>query len=80
MRQQRHYRTDFVLPSEAAFERNRVICVVASLKRTLRERWQEVVAELVRLSAPNVYLVTAPTTTYQPGTSKGYATTILCIW
>ena len=57
--QDRRYRTDFVFPSEKAFDKNRVICVVASLKRTLRERWQEVVAELTQLAAPNVYLVTA---------------------
>ncbi len=56
--QARRYRTDFVFPSEKAFDQNRVICVVASLKRTLRERWQEVVGELTQLAAPNVYLVT----------------------
>ena len=58
--QQQHdgYRTDFVLPSSSAFERNRTRCVVASLKRTLRERWQEVAGELRQLQAPNVFLVT----------------------
>ena len=59
MQQHQRYRTDFVFPSEQAFDQNRVVCVVASLKRTLRERWQEVVAELTNLAAPNVYLVTA---------------------
>lgn len=57
--QEERYRTDLVFPSEEAFNQNRVICVVASLKRTLRERWQEVVGELTQLAAPNVYLVTA---------------------
>ncbi|MDE2766229.1 MAG: type II restriction endonuclease [Chloroflexota bacterium] len=56
--QQAHLRTDFVLPSSSAFERNRTSCVVASLKRTLRERWQEVAGELKQLQAPNVFLVT----------------------
>ncbi len=59
VQQHRRYRTDIVFPNEQAFDRNRVVCVVASLKRTLRERWQEVVAELTNLAAPNVYLVTA---------------------
>ncbi len=57
--QNRNYRTDFIMPSHAAFEKNSTICAVASLKRTLRERWQQVVAELVSLQAPNVFLVTA---------------------
>lgn len=58
-RQHREYRTDFTLPSDGAFERNRTVCAVASLKRTLRERWQEVAGELTQLRAPNVFLVTA---------------------
>lgn len=58
-RQHRRYRTDFILPSNSAFDRNRTVCAVASLKRTLRERWQEVAGELTNLRAPNVFLVTA---------------------
>ncbi len=58
-RQHRQLRTDFILPSNSAFDRNRTVCVVASLKRTLRERWQEVAGELTKLRAPNVFLVTA---------------------
>lgn len=58
-RQNRRYRTDFVLPSDGAFDRNRTVCAVASLKRTLRERWREVSGELKEIRAPNIYLVTA---------------------
>ena len=57
--QHRQLRTDFILPSDEAFDYDRTVCVVASLKRTLRERWQEVAGELKNLSAPNVFLVTA---------------------
>lgn len=57
--QHRDLRTDFIFPSGGAFDYDRTICVVASLKRTLRERWQEVAGELRNLSAPNVFLVTA---------------------
>ena len=58
-KQQRRTRVDFMMPSDAAFERNRMVCAIASLKRTLRERWREVVGELVELRAANVFLVTA---------------------
>lgn len=57
--QHRQLRTDFILPSDQAFDYNRTACVVASLKRTLRERWQEVAGGLTKLRAPNVFLVTA---------------------
>lgn len=69
-RQHKKYRTDFMLPSEDAFDKNRVVCVVASLKRTLRERWLEVVGELTQLHAPNVYLITADENV-SPGHVKG---------
>lgn len=58
-RQVQRHRTDFVLPSDGAFDRNRAVCAVASLKRTLRERWREVAGELHEIRAPHVYLVTA---------------------
>ncbi len=70
VRQSQQRRTDFILPGETAFEKNHVVCVVASLKRTLRERWQEVVGELTQLRAPNVYLVTADDKV-SPGHVKG---------
>ena len=58
-KQQRKTRVDFMMPSDTAFEKNRMFCAIASLKRTLRERWREVVGELVELHATNVFLVTA---------------------
>ncbi len=60
-KQQRKTRVDFMMPSDSAFDRNRMICAIVSLKRTLRERWREVVGELVELHATNVFLVTADT-------------------
>ncbi|HID61850.1 MAG TPA: hypothetical protein EYP49_03770 [Anaerolineae bacterium] len=38
--------------------RDRNLAIVLSAKRTLRERWQEVVDELQRMNSPNVYLAT----------------------
>lgn len=55
----RKYRVDFMIPSSAAFARNRTTAMIASAKRTLRERWREVVEELHNTRAPNVFLVTA---------------------
>lgn len=52
-------RTDLVLPSEVVYRDNPNIGVIVSAKRTLRERWREVVEELMKLRAPNVYLFTA---------------------
>ena len=55
----RAYRVDFMMPSDDAFRANRTVAAIASLKRTLRKRWREVVAELVQLQSPNIFLVTA---------------------
>jgi hypothetical protein len=55
----RRYRVDFVMPSGEAFARNKTTAMIASAKRTLRERWREVVEELFNTRAPNVFLVTA---------------------
>ena len=55
----RAFRVDFMIPSDEAFQRNRTVAVIASAKRTLRERWREVVEELYAMRAPNVFLVTA---------------------
>jgi len=57
--QTREYRTDFVIPSQALFQRDRTRAIIFSVKRTLRERWQEVVDELHHTNCPNVYLATA---------------------
>lgn len=55
----RTFRVDFMIPSDEIFRRNRTVAVVASAKRTLRERWREVVEELQALRSPNIFLVTA---------------------
>lgn len=58
-KQERHNRTDLILPNVETFNRNKNIAAVISLKRTLRERWAEVAEELFNLRSPNVYLFTA---------------------
>jgi hypothetical protein len=52
-------KVDYVIPSEEAFKRNRTACVVISIKRTLRERWRQVVGELAATNAGRIYLLTA---------------------
>ena len=55
----RQYRVDFVIPSDEVFSRNRNVAMIASAKRTLRERWREVVEELHNTRSPNIFLITA---------------------
>ncbi len=55
----RKYRVDFILPNSAFLAKNRTRAMIASAKRTLRERWREVVEELHNTRAPNIYLITA---------------------
>ena len=57
--QTRDYHTDFVIPSQDFYEKDRTRAMIFSIKRTLRERWQEVVEELYHTRCPNVYLATA---------------------
>lgn len=57
--QTENYHTDFVIPSLQFFEKDRTRAMIFSVKRTLRERWQEVVEELHHTNCPNVYLATA---------------------
>lgn len=57
--QSRRERADFILPSAELLQRDRPKAVLLSAKRTLRERWQEVVDELQRVGCPNTYLATA---------------------
>ncbi|MEA3369190.1 MAG: type II restriction endonuclease [Candidatus Ratteibacteria bacterium] len=54
-------KVDYVIPSEKAFRKNRTACVVISIKRTLRERWKQVVGELVSTNAGRIYIMTADT-------------------
>jgi len=55
----RSYRVDFMIPSDSLFKKNPTAAAIASAKRTLRERWREVVEELHAMRAPNIFLVTA---------------------
>lgn len=58
-KKKRAHRVDFMMPSNAAFLRNPTSASVVSAKRTLRERWREVVEELQALRSPNIFLITA---------------------
>jgi len=53
------FRVDFFIPDKATFDKNRTTAMIVSVKRTLRERWREVVEELYNTRAPNVFLLTA---------------------
>ena len=55
----RKYRVDFMLQSDELFNQNRTAAAIVSAKRTLRERWREVVEELHAMRAPNIFLITA---------------------
>lgn len=52
-------KVDYVIPSMNAFKRNRTSCVVISVKRTLRERWRQVIGELTSTNAGKIYILTA---------------------
>ena len=52
-------RSDFILPSAELLSREKPKAVLLTAKRTLRERWQEVVDELEKVKCPNTYLATA---------------------
>jgi hypothetical protein len=56
---QRKSRVDFMIPSDDAFKKNPTSAVIVSAKRTLRERWREVVEELHAMRSPNIFLATA---------------------
>ena len=56
---QRKYRVDFMIPNDETFKHNPTAAAIASLKRTLRERWREVVEELQAMRSPNIFLLTA---------------------
>lgn len=57
--EERKYRVDFMIPSSDAFKKDKTRTILLSAKRTLRERWREVVEELYNTRSPNVYLATA---------------------
>ena len=52
-------RVDLILPNDELWKRDRARAVLISIKRTLRERWRQVVDELEQLRCPNTYLWTA---------------------
>jgi hypothetical protein len=54
-----HLRTDFLIPSAEAFERDRTKTILLSAKRSLRERWAQVAEEIQRTRAANAYLAIA---------------------
>jgi hypothetical protein len=56
--QQKESRVDFMLPNYEHYAVDRSQCVLLSAKRTLRERWQQVVDELHKMNCPNVFLAT----------------------
>ncbi|MEW6188609.1 MAG: type II restriction endonuclease [Actinomycetota bacterium] len=58
-KKKRRYRVDFMIPSDDAFHHNPNRSIILSAKRTLRERWREVVEELQAMRSPNIYLITA---------------------
>lgn len=58
-KKKRLHRVDFMIPSDEAFRQNPNRALILSAKRTLRERWREVVEELQTMRSPNVYLITA---------------------
>ncbi len=51
-------KVDGVVPSMEAFNENRARCIIATMKTTIRERWQEVVEELNRTNIPSIHLLT----------------------
>ncbi|NQV17895.1 MAG: hypothetical protein HQ534_05055 [Armatimonadetes bacterium] len=51
-------RVDYLFPSEKVFTKNRTSCLIISVKRTLRERWRQVVGELASIKADKIYIVT----------------------
>ncbi len=55
----RAYRVDFMIPSDEFFKTNPSAAAILSAKRTLRERWRQVVEELFNMRAPNIFLATA---------------------
>lgn len=52
---------DFILPSEEYYTQYRHDAIILSVKRTLRERWQQAIAELQSARIGRIYLATAET-------------------
>lgn len=79
--QPRRERVDLILPNRSLWERDRARAVLLSLKRTLRERWRQVVDELYNLKCPNTYLLTAETSLPQNSVQEIFSRNIyLVVW
>ncbi len=52
------FHSDFILPSTAFFRKDKSRAMLISAKRTLRERWQNLVNEIYETRCPNAYLCT----------------------
>jgi hypothetical protein len=51
-------KVDLIIPGKVAYATRRSNCAIVSVKTSLRERWQEVVEELVRSNVPHIFLAT----------------------
>jgi hypothetical protein len=51
-------KVDLIVPGKKAYSTRRSNCAIVSVKTSLRERWQEVVEELVRSNVPHIFLAT----------------------
>jgi hypothetical protein len=51
-------KVDLIIPGKDAYTTRRSNCAIVSVKTSLRERWQEVVEELVRSNVPHIFLAT----------------------
>jgi hypothetical protein len=51
-------KVDLIIPGKEAYATRRSNCAIVSVKTSLRERWQEVVEELVRSNVPHIFLAT----------------------
>ena len=51
-------KVDSILPSTDCFRQRRSKTIIGTMKTTVRERWQQVVEEIQRTNAPNLFLLT----------------------
>ena len=51
-------KVDGVVPSMESYNKSRSRCIIATMKTSIRERWQEVVEELNRTNIPSIHLLT----------------------
>jgi len=51
-------KVDFLLPNLATYRKNRTATILISTKTSLKERWEQIVSELVVSNVPQIYLCT----------------------